>query len=166
MNKKTFNRREFLKRFALLSSTPIVTIGLSGCGGGGAEYSPPPAPVYGPPAYEISPEVEGMYIHDSQVGDGILDDATDVPIDASFEVEFTKQMDFDSINAIHLDYNDDSNQIAIEGSWLTPSIALIEPIAHLNPDGRYTLYVDETARDLDGNLIVLTEMSDAQFKTA
>jgi hypothetical protein len=169
MNKKTFNRREFLQRFALLSSAPIVTIGLSGCGSSGADpvYGPSPAPVYGPPpADEISPEVDGMYIHDPQVGNGILNNATDVPIDSSFEVEFTKQMDSESINAIHLDYNDDNTQVAIEGSWLTPLIALIEPMADLNHGGIYTLYVDETAKDLDGNLIDLMEMSDAQFKTA
>lgn len=153
------NRRTFLKQFALLSAAPLIVQGLSGC--------LVPVAMYGPwPIDYTSPEVEGMYIHEPQSGSGILYGRTDVPVDAGFEVEFTEQMDPSSLDGIHLRSDEDNLEIVSDTAWLTPWIAIITPVAPLEHALQYTLFVEETARDADGNTIDLTRESSASFVTA
>jgi hypothetical protein len=152
------NRRTFLKQFALISSVPLLIQSLSGC---------PVAVMYGPASINnTSPEVEGMYIHEPQSGSGILDGKTDVPVDAGFEVEFTEQVDSSSLDSIHLRSDEDNLEIISDTVWLTPRIAVITPVAPLRHSLPYTLFVEESARDDDGNTIGLTQGSSASFVTA
>ena len=156
------NRRTFLKQFVFLSSVPLLVQSLSGCPG-----SDSPVSMYGPPPNDYtSPEVEGMYIHEPQSGSGILDGKTDVPVDAGFEVEFTEQMDPSSLDSIHLRSDEDNLEIVSDTVWLTPRIAVITPVAPLKHAFQYTLFVEESARDTDGNAIDLTQGSSASFVTA
>jgi hypothetical protein len=163
MNDKGFNRREFLKKFALLSSTPLMAHCIYGC-----DLRPSTGAVYGPaPPDDTAPEVYGIYLHVAQAGDGDLNlnEDTNVPVDASFEVEFTEAMDITSINGIHIRCDNDDTEVSIEGVWMTMLIALITPVSNLNQDSRYTLFVDESVKDQAGNLINLTQMSSASFET-
>ena len=160
------NRRTFLKQFVLLSSAPLLIQSLSGCPSSDSD-SASPVVVYGPPPIDnTSPEVDGMYIHEPQSGNGDLDDHTEVPVDAAFEVEFTKEMDPAAVDSIHLRSAEDSLTIVIGITWPMPQIALITPAALLKHGSQYELFVDETARDADGNTIVLTQRASALFTTA
>lgn len=161
MNDENFNRREFLKKFALLSSAPLMAYSIYGCDSGpstGAVYGPPPPD-------DTAPEVYGIYLHDAQVGDRDLNEDTNVPVDVSFEVEFTERMDDTTINGIHLRCDDDDTDVSFEGVWITSLIVLITPVNNLTQGNRYTLFVDESAKDLAGNAINLTQMSSASFET-
>jgi hypothetical protein len=92
-----------------------------------------------------------------------LNEATNVPVDASFEIEFTEAMDPSSVDAVHLQV--DGLEISFDGSWLTSQILIITPIHQLSHGVRYTLTVDETARDINDNLIDLSGESHAAFDT-
>jgi hypothetical protein len=160
------NRRTFLKQFALLSSTPLLLQSLSGCSIG-AEYGPPPLSEYGPPPVDdTSPQVDGIYIHEPQSGSGVVDNASDVPVNASFEVEFTEAMNPATADSIHLHSDQANQEIEIDVAWLTSRIVLITPVALLEHGMGYTLSVDATASDLEGNPIYLTRESSASFETA
>ncbi len=157
-----FSRREFLRTFALLSSSSLL-IGLnSGCG----SSDPVPRVLYGPlPPNATHPEVSSVYYLDAQSNHVLLANNQNVPVQVACLMEFTKDMNTSIPVAIALT---DSTPAAVPftRSWQDARTIAVTPSSPLAADTAYTLGVGDNAEDTYGNALYPPGGTSITFKTA
>lgn len=172
MNSKEYSRREFLRTFAALSTTPLLVTMLSGCGesdpSGVALYGPGPVAAYGP--YPPGITVSSMVFLDAQSNQVALSGNQSVPVHTSFILQFSTPMDVASVVAAIAFIDSNNNPV---GFALSPGqtdqysiLVTIAPAADLLPNANYTLSVKDTAMDSSGNKLIVNTNASAAFKTA
>ena len=140
------DRREFLKKFALLSSVPIL---FSGC----------PNTVYGPPPNSENNDTETqiekniIYYIDREGNSISLYNKYDVPIDLTINVTFPNKMNRDAENNVYL-MNDKDELVSCVKKWEGDYILELKPIENsIDYDSSYTLTIDDSIQDREGNLL-------------
>lgn len=155
MSGEEFSRRDFLRRFAALSSAAALVRFTSGCGPvtGGA--------VYGPPFVEVGTvTVTGSYFLDSQSNRVLLNDSAAVPVSARFQLTFSGDV---RSELFELSFVDAGNvTIPSDIAWLDLRTVEITPRGALSGATRYSLGV---SRGVDSSGRLLVSQAAAQFTT-
>jgi len=148
------DRREFLKKFALLSSVPIL---FNGCPN--AVYGPPPSSedndtihaVYGPPP--IIKKEHIIYYRDIKDNLILLNSRKNIPLEPTIVIKFPNKMGSESKNSITL-LDEKDELISCNKKWKTEYILEIQPIEDsLKYDSNYSLIIDKTIQNKDGDLL-------------
>ena len=160
MDQNDYSRREFLKRFAALSSASLL-LGMTGC----AEYGPSPVAAYGPgPAGD--PRVTRIYSIDVNANRVVLADNQSVPIDSAFEIQFSTRMDTTAPLTVVLHDDTNNNAVALDlPVWGNDYSASVTPSAVLLNNTAYTLSVTD-ATSAAGKKLVIDSNAAASFKTS
>jgi hypothetical protein len=163
-------RRDFLTRFAMLSSAALL-LGLGGCGRSNTNdppKDPPPGAVYGPPPATDVPYVGQIYFVAPGPPFRITlngDVYQDVPVNAAFSFLFTDDMDTSVLpTVIFLDEND--AVVPITKTWTDIRTLSVVPSSDLLHDTIYTLGMGIDAIDTRGNTLVLDSNAMVMFRTA
>ncbi|HYA89011.1 MAG TPA: Ig-like domain-containing protein [Nitrospirota bacterium] len=164
MDDNDYSRREFLRAFAALSAAPLLASMLSGCGrenrGSPAMYGPAPAAV----------TVNGMVFLDAQSNQVNLSGAENVPVNASFVIQFSGLINVASVAAATTFLDSNNNHVAfLASSDQNAPYSMdvtITPTAALAQNTNYTVSVGDTATDYYGENLVLTANASASFRTA
>lgn len=153
-----YTRRKFLKTFAALSSTALVTGLNATCGS-----NPPAKVMYGPPPTGTA-AVKSMYYWDSQSHQVALYDNQQVPLHTEFIIEFTAEVNMSSVSE-HIVFID-SGKTAVSYDLISGSnwIIGISPKFYLLRNTTYTLRIRDGALDIKGERIDLANAT-AVFKT-
>jgi hypothetical protein len=175
----TISRREFLKRFAVIS--------IASAGGVGClclpvvEYGPPPEPEYGPPPnVEYGPPpvpeygpppvpdcvVDRMAYSKRDEDEEPLYGSTDVPTDAQFTIYFSNPMDESSQDAVSLSRAGGQVVGLGERLWVREDALKVAPADELKPATEYVLEVGQGAENVHGEPLQLTDSARAEFATA
>jgi len=156
------SRREFLLRFAALSSASVLYTACSDQ----VVYGPSPV-VYGPvPLYGPVPvtTVLGIDFRDTHNVSQALAGRQDVPVHTVFEFQFSRAMDTSRLPTVSL--SDSSNRdVLCLRAWPSSASLLATPAADLQPNTAHTLRLGDDARDATGSLVQLTSSATASFKT-
>jgi Big-like domain-containing protein len=158
MDGNEYSRREFLRRFAVLSSASLIVLN-SGCSEpiGQDMYGPPPANL-------VHPEVTAIYFTDSQSNKIFLQNNQSVPVQVVCRIDFSKSMN--TAAPVTISFADSAGNIApISQSWANDLTLVITPISQLLFNTTYTLSVGNDAEDAFGNRIILTADATVTFKT-
>ena len=139
-------RREFLKKFLLLSSVPII---FNGC----------PNAVYGPPPSSENNETNPIirksiiYYKDTKGSLILLHNKSDISLKPTIIIKFPNKMSSESKAIVNL--VDKKNElISCNKKWETEYILELQPIEDsLEYDSNYRLIIDETIQDKEGNLL-------------
>jgi hypothetical protein len=132
-----FSRREFLKKFAVLS-------------GGALMLSATAMACYGPmPPQNSLPSVVGMYCYDAGLNKVELQGNQNVLVNTAFEIDFSKNMNTTAQTAIQFT---DSNSVPVDiaQAWDDSRTLRVTPASDLSYDTEYTLSVED-AWDTAGN---------------
>ncbi len=159
---KEFSRREFLRTFALLSSSTLL-VGLnSGCG----TSSGVPRALYGPaPPNVTHPEVSSFYYMDAQSNHVTLDSNQNVPVQVACLIEFTKDMN--TSKQVTISFSDAAlNPVPFSKSWQDARTLSVTPSSSLSPGTSYTLGIGDDAEDTYGNTLYPPGGASITFKTA
>ncbi|MBI5233056.1 MAG: Ig-like domain-containing protein [Deltaproteobacteria bacterium] len=168
MNKdKECSRREFLRKFAMLSSASILLGVSTGCGSGSsgsqnmnAVYGPSPVPLYGPAP--VSP-VSGMFFLDSKSAKVNLGNNQSVPIHTSFTIGF--YVDFSTSTPATITFTDaNGTAVANTQSWADSHTLVVTPSADLLNDTLYTLRINDVTLT-NGVKYDLSPFATTTFKT-
>lgn len=162
MDGNEYSRREFLRRFAMLSSASLLGLNF-GCSdaGPGAEYGP--IALYGP-APVNNPMVSAIYFIDSQSNYIPLQNNQSVFILFACFIDFSKDMNTSAPTTMA--FTDASgNAVPFTKSWINPRTLEVTPITPLQFNTTYTLSVGNDAEDILGNKITLTADATATFIT-
>ncbi len=149
--KSDMERREFLKKFSILSSS--VSLVFFNC----------IHAAYGPP----EPEkffVSGIYFIDAGDTSVTLKDAAEVAAGAAFEIQFTKNMNDRCIKNIHF-FSEENEVIDFNSSWKSDQKLSLSPMVSLRFAFGYKLEVDKDAVSSEGNKIELNDAAIAEFTT-
>jgi hypothetical protein len=161
-NDSWISRREFLKRFAILS---IASAGGLGCVCVPVVvYGPPPEPEYGPPPVE-GPLVRRMTYLAEDGSEIDLYGSMGVSLNAQFLIYFSAAMTEASQNAVSLS-DADGGAVSFEPLWSQMDILKVVPAAELQPGTRYILEVGGGAEGAQGDPFQWTESARAEFLTA
>ena len=163
MDRNAYSRREFLKTFALLSSTSLIA-GLSpGCGF--SENPFPPQAAYGPmPPENTTPEVAAIYYIDNQANRVLLPGNQSVPVQIVCRIDFSKAMNTTAL--ITINFADSAGYaVPISKAWTTDQTLTLTPVSQLASDTVYSVSVGSDAQDIYGNAIQLTAAAAASFRT-
>jgi Bacterial Ig-like domain len=160
-----YSRREFLRRFAMLSSASLI--GLSfGCADT-REDAPVYGPVvaYGPPPINLTrPAVTAIYFIDSQSSTILLQNNQNVPVQVICRIDFSKSMN--TAVPVTISFDDSAGTVVpVSQLWANDLTLVVTPISQLNINTTYTLSVGNDAEDTFGNKIVLTAAAAATFRT-
>ncbi len=155
MNPHDYSRREFLIRFATLSSASLLLGTPIACG------------EYGPGSVLVGPMVSGMYFLDDQSRTMLLQKNPinqNIPLHTKFTIEFTDDMNTSAPATVFLA---DSSYVPVifVKTWDTPRTITVTPSSDLEPDKEYTLRMGDDAENVVGQKIYLTAGSTAVFKT-
>jgi len=138
------NRRDFLKKFVLLSSVPIM---FNGCS---------PNAVYGPPP---TTEQTIIYYRDKEGNLLPLHQKEKIPLDVSIIIEFPNKMDSESKNTVNLTDEKDIF-VSCKKEWKDEYILELEPIeGGLEYNMNYIITIDKAIQDKEGNLLEENEYS-------
>ncbi len=149
------SRRQFLKKFAMLSAASLslsaVTL---------ACYGPSPN------TPSISPQVSTMYFKDAQSNNVSLYGNQNVPVHTTFIIVFSTAMNTTGPSTV-IFTDSNSNPVAFDKVWdnNAPSSLMVTPQADLSLDSVYTLKMGGDAVDTFGNTMTLTDSATAIFKT-
>ena len=148
-----YSRREFLKKFAYLSSGALVlSVTTTAC--------------YGPMgAQQGYPMVSGIYFVNTDGSNGLLQNSQNVPLQTKFKIEFTDDMNFEAPASVFLTGPANTPVGCDNNVWETNRLLTVTPAQDLAPDTEYTLRVDDDAKDARGYNLWLTESATAVFKT-
>lgn len=152
MGKKSIhNRREFLKKFSLLSSTPLIFFGVR-C-------------VYGPPSeFDEPARVREIYYQHPYFGLFPVNRKREIPVDISFEIEFTYPMDTATENIVN--FKDSKGEgIELNLKWKNGNNLVVTPEKSLNFAAGYTISISSDAKDIHGDNIIINESAAAEFNT-
>lgn len=162
MDANEYSRREFLRKFAMLSSASLL-VGLNGgCGSSGSQDN---RVLYGPlPAEFERPVVNSIYLTDSQSNRIPLQNNVNVPVQVVCLIDFSKSMNTTAPAAIS--FSDAAgNSVPVSTAWANDSTLVITPVSQLSFGTTYTLSLGNDAEDIFGNRIVLTADAGATFTT-
>ena len=149
------SRREFLKKFAELSSASLLYTACSDK----VVYGPSPV-VYGPPPVTVV----NIYFRDAHNVSQVLAGRQDVPVHTAFEFQFSRAMDTSKLPTVSL--SDSNNRdVACLRAWPASTSLLATPASDLEPNTPHTLRLGDDARDATGTLVQLTSSATASFKT-
>lgn len=152
INHKGVNRRNFLKRFALISTFPF-----------GAASACCKA-VYGPRPYTGTIVTSMHYLHPDNFK-ALLYEAKSVAADSRFSIQFSDPMQESSQEAVLLK-NVRNRQVPVSFQWdMTFTLLKVTPETRLQSNTDYTLLVTEKALDAEGTPIQLTGTARATFTT-
>jgi hypothetical protein len=161
MTDDDYTRREFLKKFALLSAGTVLSATFLACR---------PEAVYGPGP--VAPcRVSGMHFVDAQSNQVPLNGNQSVPVHTQFLIEFSTTMSRSAPTTTTLT-DSNSSPVAHSKTWDNgvspyPNHAIIVvPSSDLANNMEYTLRVGNDAYDTSGNRIEITDTATAVFRTA
>lgn len=152
------SRRDFLKKFALLSAGTLMLSATSlAC------YGPPGGALYGPGAV-ITLRVNGMFFVDAQSNHVSLYGNQSVPIHTQFLIEFSQTMDKSAPTTLSLTDSNNS-PVADSKTWGNDYTVHVTPNSDLMHSADYTLRVGNDTVDINGNKLEITDTATAVFKT-
>lgn len=159
MDGNEYSRREFMRRFAMLTSLSLL-IGLNnGCG-----FSDNSGLFTRLPDEAVPPVVNSIYFTDSQANRIALKNNVNVPVQIVFLIDFSKSMN--TVAPITISFTDSAgNAVLFSKSWANDLTLTITPLSQLLLGTTYTLSVGRDAQDIFGNRIVLTPDAGATFTT-
>ncbi len=141
------SRREFLKKFAMLSCGTLM-LGATSIGCPGVDVT-------------ALPSVIGVYFYDAAMQKVELRGNNNVPVHTRFEFVFSTDMNGASITFV----DSNSNPIAFTQAWVDARTLSLTPSADLSLSTDYILTV-EYANDSIGNPLNPYASASAAFKTA
>jgi len=146
------DRREFLKKFALLSSTSLMIVGC-------------PNAVYGPPPTNEQKNII-IYYKDSNGNLVSLHQKENIPLNLTIVVKFPNKMSSETKNNIHL-LDKKEELISCNKKWKTEYILELQPIKNsIEYNSDYKLTINTAIQDKSGNLLTQNEYAFvAEFKT-
>jgi hypothetical protein len=151
MLKNDCSRREFLKKFAMVS-------------GGALVLSATAMACYGPmPRENALPSVIGMYCLDAQPNKVLLSGNQNVPVHTTFVIDFSTEMNV-SVPATVLFVDAADNPVACDKAWNGDLSLNVTPQADLAYNAGYTLTIQD-AEDRRGNRLSTDSASTSSFKT-
>lgn len=152
MLKDDCSRREFLKKFAMVS-------------GGALMLSATAMACYGPmPRDNALPSVIGMYFIDGQGQKVFLPGNQNVLIHTKFVIDFSTEMNT-SAPATILFIDSNNNPVAYSKAWDNNQSLSVTPSSDLAYNTGYTLTAED-AEDTRGNKLNSNATATASFKTA
>ncbi len=157
------SRREFLRTFAMLSSSALVAGLNNGCGG---SSDPNPRAMYGPsPPNLTRPMVRSFYYVNAQLNRVDLFNNQYVPVQVTCLVEFTKDMN--TSKQVTISFTDSTPAVVLfTQSWQDARTLSIAPSSPLATGTSYTLGVGGDAEDTYGNTLYPSGGTSITFKTA
>jgi len=166
MNHDDCSRREFLKKFAALSTASVlfgINAGCSDPNNTGALYGPPPVALYGPSPV-TDPMVLGIYFVDADTTLVSLYGHTSVPINSKFVFKCTTDMSMTVPATVTLS-DAGNNPVALNAPvWDDARSLSVTPSANLSNSTDYTLSLTD-AKDATGKSIIINSSASANFKT-
>ena len=145
------SRREFLKKFAVLSAGTLVL--------GATTIA-----CYGPMGPRPSATVSGMYFLDTSLKLWSLKNNQTVPVDARFKIYFIDSMN--TAVAATVEFNDLNNvSVPFDQVWDSDTVLSVAPSSNLLFSTEYRLVVVEVENKAGEKINVAGEAS-ATFKTA
>jgi hypothetical protein len=149
------SRRDFLKKFALLSAGSLMLSATTlACYG--------PGPVSNGPTIPCT--VSGMFFVDVQSHRAMLSGDQNVPVHTQFLIEFSKTMNKSAATTVVFT-DPNTNAVAYTTSWGNDYALSVTPVSDLSADHEYTLRVT-AAVSADGAVLEITNTATAVFKTA
>ncbi len=160
---KKFSRREFLRTFALLSSSTLFAGLNSGCGT--STSGPVARAAYGPPPPSVShPEVSSIYYLDSQSNHILLANNQNVPVQVSCMIEFIEDMN--TAIQVSIAFTDSTPAaVPFTQSWPDARTLAVTPSSPLAAGTMYTLGIGDDAEDTYGNTLYPPGGISITFKT-
>lgn len=144
----TCSRREFLKKFAMLSGGALM-LGASAIGCG---------------TYSALPSVVGIYFYDGGMHKVDLRRNQNVPVHTQFVFVFSTDMDTAPIRTEITFVDSNSNPIAFTTGWVDSRTLSVTPSADLSLNTDYILTVKD-AQDSAGNPLNEFASASAEFRT-
>lgn len=159
-----YSRRQFLKKFAALSSASLLFGINAGCGPSSTQDPTPEVwAMYGP-APITDPAVSGIYYAVDHTTLLSLDGHQDVPIYCKFVINFTTRMNTATPPVVTLVDNGNNAIVLKTPVWETAFSASVMPSAALLNNSNYILSLTD-ATDETGNMILIDSSASATFKT-
>ncbi len=148
-----YSRREFLKKFAYLSSGALMlSVTTTAC--------------YGPMGSQQEyPMVSGIYFLDAEGRNMLLQNIQNVPLQTKFTIEFTDDMNTATPASVSLTGPANTSVGCDNKVWETVRLLTVVPAENLAPDTEYTLRLGDDTKDARGYNLWLTESATAVFKT-
>ncbi len=158
-----YSRRAFLQKFAALSVAPLLAGLLPSCSSPRetmAAYGPPPAG---------STTVTGIFFLDAQTNQVSLSGSSAVPVHTQFVINFSDDMNMDSVAAAISFVDAAQNEIPCAKIWDTTNAQQrtisVTPDSDLAHTATYTLSVKQWALDSSGYTLSATADATAHFTT-